>query len=235
MPGTLAGRIALITGASRGIGAAVAKRFAAEGAHVILTARDVKGLEETDDAIRSAGGTATLVPFDLTESDKIEALAVQVGERFAHLDILVGNAGILGDLGPMPHLSPEIWDKVIATNLTANFHLIRCFDALLKQSKTPRAMFVTSNVTDDAYAYWSAYAVSKAALEMLVRVWAAENIKAKLCINLIDPGEVRTRMNAQAFPGLDPVTRTPPEAITDIFVRLASLECTDTGKRFSIE
>lgn len=228
----LQGRIALITGASRGIGQAVACRFAKEGAQVILTARDVKGLEETDDAIRKDGGQATLVPLDLTEREDIEALAQTIAQRFGKLDVLVGNAGMLGELTPMAHLDPAVWDKVIATNLSANFHLIRCFDALLKQAAHPRAMFVSSGVAAHVHAYWSAYAVSKAALEMLVNTYAAENVKTPLCVNLIDPGEVRTRMNAQAFPGLDPDTRTPPDAITDIFVKLAGSDCKDTGKRF---
>lgn len=230
----LSNRIALITGASRGIGQAAAKRLAKEGAHVILVARDTKGLEETDDAIRAEGGTATLVQLDLTQPDKIEMLAGQIAERFKKLDILVGNAAILGDLTPMPHLDPEVWDKVIATNLTANFHLLRCFDLLLKAADSPRAMFVSSDVAAHVYAYWSAYAVSKSALEKMVLTYAAENEKTPLRVNLIDPGEVRTRMNAQAFPGLDPATRVHPDTITDIFVKLADPKLKETGKLFHV-
>jgi NAD(P)-dependent dehydrogenase (short-subunit alcohol dehydrogenase family) len=230
----LSHRIALVTGASRGIGRAAAVALAAQGAHVVLAARTVSGLEETDDMIRKEGGTATLAPLDLTETSQIEALAAQMAQRFGKLDILVGNAGMLGDLGPMPHLAPEIWDKVIATNLTANFHLIRCFDALLKASDAGRAMFVSSDVASHVFAYWGAYAVSKAALEKMVQTYAAENVKTPLKVNLIDPGEVRTRMNAQAFPGLDPMTRVPPESISDIFVTLADPKLKDTGKLFHV-
>ncbi len=231
----LENRIALITGASRGIGQAVAIRFAAEGAHVILAARDKKGLETTDDAIRLAGGTSTLVQIDLTESEKIESLAAQIAQRFGRLDILVGNAGMLGELCPIAHISPDSWDDVLATNLTANMHLIRCFDALLKASDAPRAMFVSSDVASGVHPYWSAYAVSKAALEMLVNLYAAENAKTPLRINLVDPGEVRTSMNAQAFPGVDPLTRPTPDSVTGLFVRLAARDLRDTGKRFCAE
>ena len=229
---SLKGRIALITGASRGIGAAVAKRFAEEGAQVILAARDVKGLEKTDDAIRSSSGTATLVPLDLAEFSKIESLAEQVATRFGKLDILVGNAGLLGELTPLQDQSPEVWEKVMAVNVTANLHLIRCFDALLKRSEAPRAMFVTSGVTQYAAAYWGVYATSKAALEAMVKIYAAENAKTKLRVNLINPGEVRTRMHAEAMPGADPLNYPAPEEITDIFVTLADTALKDTGKIF---
>jgi NAD(P)-dependent dehydrogenase (short-subunit alcohol dehydrogenase family) len=234
MPMRLSQRTALITGASRGIGQAVAKRFAAEGAHVILVARDKKGLEETDDAIRSLGGAATLAPLDLLQADGIEALAAECAQRFGKLDILVGNAGILGELTPIPHTDPAVFEKVMATNLTANLQLIRHFDPLLKAAEAPRALFVTSDVTDGAYAYWSAYAISKAALEMMVLVYAAEHVKTALKINLVDPGDVRTRLHAQAFPGADPKRLPEPDAITDIFVQLAAVECTDTGKKFRV-
>lgn len=229
---SLHNRIALITGASRGIGAAVAVRLAAEGAHVILAARDVKGLEATDDAIRAAGGTATLVPMDISKAEQIEMLAAQVAQRFGKLDILVGNAGALSDLTPLPHVAPDDWQRVMEVNTTANWQLIRCFDALLKASDAPRAMFVTSGVTEGAFAYWGPYCASKAALEALVKSYAAENAKTALRVNLIDPGIVRTRMRAQAFPGEDTAHLAEPEAITDIFVRLAAPGCTDTGRKF---
>jgi len=225
-------RLALITGSSRGIGQAVAKRFAAEGAQVILVARTTKGLEETDDAIRKAGGKATLVPLDLAHSAKIEELAKIVGERFGKLDILIGNAGVLGELTPLPHLAPGTWQQVIDINLTANFHLIRCFDALLKQSDAPRAMFVTSGITEGVFPYWGPYAASKAALENMVINYAAENAKTSLRANLIDPGIVRTRMRAQAMPGEDPMRHPAPEEITDIFVKLAKPDLKETGKKF---
>ncbi|MEQ1704558.1 MAG: SDR family NAD(P)-dependent oxidoreductase [Rickettsiales bacterium] len=228
----LTGKIALITGATRGIGFAVAKKFAAEGAHVIATGRSVAGLEELDDAIKAIGGTATLVPLNLLETDKIEMMAQSVAQRFGRLDILVGNAGILGELSPVAHTNPEDWDKVIAVNLTANFHLIRCFDPLLKLSPAPRAMFVSSGVTRGAHAYWGAYAVSKSALEKMVETYAAENAKTPLKANLIDPGGVRTRMRAKAFPGEDPETLPHPDQITDVFLRLAREDLQETGKKF---
>ena len=231
----LKNRIALITGASRGIGAAVAKRFAAEGAHVILAARNVAGLEETDDAIRSAGGNATLVQLDVTKPEQIEILAKQVAQRFGKLDILVGNAAILGELSPIVHTAPEHWDRVMNTNLTANFHLLRHFDPLLLCSDAPRAMLVTSGVGSHVRAYWGAYAISKAGLEMMVRLHAAENENSKLKVNIINPGQVRTHMNAQAFPGDDPMTRPEADSITDIFVKLASPACTANGETFNAQ
>lgn len=230
----LTNRIALITGASRGIGQAVAVRFAKEGAHVIIGARDAKGLEETDNLIRADGSSATLVEIDLTDASKIEIWAQQVAARFGRLDILVGNAASLGEVSPLHDQSPYAWDKVMATNLTANFHLIRCFDGLLKRSDAPRAMFVTSGVTEMPAAYWGAYAVSKAALEAMVNIYAAENAKAypHFKINLIDPGIVRTRLRAQAFPGEDAALLPEPETVTELFVKLADTELQDTGKKF---
>jgi NAD(P)-dependent dehydrogenase (short-subunit alcohol dehydrogenase family) len=227
-------RVALITGASRGIGAAVAKRFAAEGAHVILVARSSKGLEETDDAIKKQGGSATLVALDLADAAKIEMLAGAVSERFGKLDILVGNAGVLGELTPLPHLDPKIWQQVIDINLTANFHLLRCFDLLLKSSEAPRAMFVTSGITEGVFPYWGAYAASKAALENMVINYAGENAKTPLRVNLIDPGIVQTRMRAKAMPGEDPKNYPLPDEITDIFLTLASPELKETGKKFYV-
>ena len=233
-PSALQGRIALITGASRGIGAAVATRFAREGAHVILVARNSKGLEATDDAIRAAGGSATLVPLDLRDYAKIEVLASMIAQRFGRLDILVGNAAVLSELTPLPHATQADWDKVMGVNVTANWHLIRCFDALLKRSEAGRALFVTSGVTNHPSPYWGPYAVSKSALEALVRTYAAENGKTRLRVNLIDPGRVRTRMRASAFPGEDPMTLPEPDAITDVFVTLAGAQCTHTGEKWNV-
>lgn len=227
----LKNRIALITGASRGIGAAVAKRFAREGAHVILVARTVGALEALDDEITSAGGVATLVPLDLADHDKIDALGASIAKRFGKLDILVGNAGVLGDLTPLTHAESTMWDNVIAVNLTANWRLIRSLDPLLKLSDTGRAMFVTSGIVAAAHPYWGAYAVSKAALEMLVGTYAAENARTKIRVNLVDPGVVRTKMRASAMPGEDPKTLPAPESITDIFVKLASPDCAQNGAR----
>jgi NAD(P)-dependent dehydrogenase (short-subunit alcohol dehydrogenase family) len=229
--GRLAGRIALVTGASRGIGAAVAERFAAEGAHLVLAARTVGGLEETDDAVRRASGRgATLVPLDLRDFDTIDQLGASLFERFGRLDILVGNAGVLGTLAPAGHIAPNVWQQVIDVNLTANWRLIRSLDALLRAAEAGRAIFVTSGAASGSHAYWGAYAASKAALEALVRTYAAEVTKTALKVNLLDPGAVRTRMRAQAFPGEDPQRLAPPEAITDLFVELAAADCTRHGE-----
>ncbi len=228
--GRLAGRIALVTGASRGIGAAVAKRFAAEGAHVILVARTVGGLEEVDDAIRAGGGSATLVPFDLTEGIKIDELGARLYQRFGKLDILVGNAGQLGILTPLSHLDPPVWDQVLAVNVTANWRLIRSMDPLLRRSDAGRAVFVTSGVARGVFPYWGPYAVSKAALETLVKTYAAEVAEFGVRANIVSPGIVRTGMRAQAMPGEDPMTLPPPEAITEVFVTLSEPACRQNGQ-----
>jgi NAD(P)-dependent dehydrogenase (short-subunit alcohol dehydrogenase family) len=230
-PRRLQGRVALITGASRGIGAAVARRFAREGAHVVLVARTVGGLEEADDAVRAEGGAATLVPLDLADLPKIDELGGAVAQRFRRLDILVGNAADLGTLSPTGHIDPAEWERVFKVNVTANWRLIRSFDALLRASDAGRAVFVTSAVAQTVPAYWGAYAASKAALEALARVYAAEVRRTRLRVNLLDPGNVRTRMRAQAMPGEDPMTLPPPEAVTDTFVELAEPDCERHGER----
>lgn len=230
--GRLAGRVALITGASRGIGAAVARRFAAEGARLILAARTVGGLEETDDAIRQAGGErATLVPLDLARGDQIDQLGAAIYERFGRLDVLVGNAGTAGTLSPVGHVSPKDWDEVMAVNVTANFRLIRSMDPLLRRSDSGRAIFVTSGLAQRAIAYWGPYAASKAALEMLVRIYAAEVEKTKVRVNLLNPGIARTASRAKAFPGEDPSTVPSPDTKTERFVELAEAACTLHGER----
>jgi NAD(P)-dependent dehydrogenase (short-subunit alcohol dehydrogenase family) len=226
----LHGRIALITGASRGIGAAVARRFAAEGAHIIAVARTVGALEELDDAVKAAGSSATLVPLDLRDHDRIDPLGPQLHQRFGRLDIFVGNAAIVGSLGPLSHHDAKLWNDVFAINVTANWRLMRTLEPLLNLSDAGRAMFVTSGAARAPHAYWSAYASSKAALEMLVKVWAAELASTPVKVNLVDPGVVRTAMRAQAFPGEDPGKLTPPEAITGAFVDLASPACRRSGE-----
>jgi NAD(P)-dependent dehydrogenase (short-subunit alcohol dehydrogenase family) len=228
--GRLAGRLALITGASRGIGAAVARRFAAEGAQLVLVARTVGGLEEVDDAVRAAGSSATLVPLDLTDFDAIDRLGQSLYERFGRLDILVGNAGILGTLSPVGHIHPRDWTAVINLNLTANWRLIRSLDPLLRASDAGRVLFVTAEVARSARAYWGAYAASKAALETLVRVYADEVEKTKLRVNLIDPGKVRTALRTRAFPGEKPEKVPHPDTITDAFVALAETASTRHGE-----
>lgn len=226
----LAGRVALITGASRGIGAAVAVRYAQEGAQLILAARNVGGLEATDDAVRATGGSATLVPLDLRQSERIDQLAGLIAQRFGRLDILVGNAATLGTLTPLTHETPKEWEEVMAVNLTANWRLIRAMDPLLRHSEAGRALFVSSGVARSVLPYWGAYAVSKAGLEMLVKIYAAEIEKTSVRANIVDPGVVRTQMRAAAFPGEDPLTLPSPEAITDIFVTLAQCSCLRNGQ-----
>jgi NAD(P)-dependent dehydrogenase (short-subunit alcohol dehydrogenase family) len=229
-PGRLQGRISVVTGASRGLGAAIAKRFAGEGSHVVLVARTVGGLEEVDDAIRAAGGAATLVPLDLTEFDRIDEMGAALARRFGRIDVLVGNAGILGTLSPMGHIETQVWDRVIAVNLTANWRLIRSFDPLLRASDSGRAIFVTSGAAGGAHPYWGAYAVSKAALEAMVKTWAGEVTKTPVKVNLVDPGALRTSMRAEAYPGEDPETVRPAGEVTDTFVELAEAASTRHGE-----
>ena len=229
--GALAGRIALITGASRGIGRAVALRFAREGAHVIALARTQGGLEELDDEIKKiTGKPATLIVESITDFDKLDQVGAKLFERYGKLDILVGNAAVLGQLSPMPHYTPKMWNDVFAVNVTANFRLIRSLDALLRASDAGRAIFVTSSVAQNARMYWGPYAASKAALENMVLTYAAETAHTNLKVNLINPGAVRTKMRAAAFPGEKPETLPAPEAITDIFVEAASPAFTQTGQ-----
>jgi NAD(P)-dependent dehydrogenase (short-subunit alcohol dehydrogenase family) len=230
----LAGRLALVTGATRGIGRAVALAYAREGAHVILVGRTVGALEEVDDAIREIGGAATLLTLDLRRSDKIDALGPTIYQRWQKLDILVGNAGILGSLSPLGHVPAQTWDEVLQVNLTANWRLIRTLDPLLRASDAGRAIFVSSGAAVRPRAYWGPYAVSKAALEALVRTWADELANTPVRVNMVNPGPIRTRMRAQAFPGEDPATLPTPEDIAEAFVRLADAGCTDNGRLFDL-
>jgi len=226
----LAGRIALITGASRGIGRAVALAFAREGAHVILLGRTQGALEEVDDEIREAGGAATLLQLDLRKGDKLDALGPTLFQRWGKLDILVGNAGILGPLSPLGHITADAWADVMAINLTANWRLIRTCDPLLRKSDAGRAIFVSSGAASGAYAYWGPYAVSKAGLEALVKTYAQEVERTPVRANLINPGPIRTGMRAKAFPGEDPQTLSTPDALAPLFVELASPDCTRNGE-----
>jgi len=232
--GRLTGRIALITGASRGIGAAVARRFAAEGAQLVLVARTVGGLEEADDAVRAVGGTATLVPLNLSDFEAIDRLGQSLFERFGRLDILVGNAALLGTLTPIAHIKPREWSDVLNLNLTANWRLIRSLDPLLRAANAGRAVFVTADVGRLPRAYWGTYAVSKAALESLVRVYAAEVEQTPLKVNLIDPGPVRTSLRAKAYPGEKPEAVRAPDEVTDAFVELAEASCRRHGELVAI-
>jgi NAD(P)-dependent dehydrogenase (short-subunit alcohol dehydrogenase family) len=226
----LAGRIALITGASRGIGAAVAKRFAMEGAHVILIARTIGGLEEVDDAIKANGGQATLVPCDLTDFEALDTLGPSLLERFDKLDVFVGNAGALGEMTPLSHYDAKAWHEVFDVNVHANWRLIRTLEPLLRRSDAGRAILVTSGAAANPRAFWGAYAVTKAAMETLAKVWASELENTDVRVNILNPGATRTGMRAAAFPGEDPLTLKTPEDLTDKFVEMASPAWTRHGE-----
>jgi NAD(P)-dependent dehydrogenase (short-subunit alcohol dehydrogenase family) len=228
----LTGRIALLTGASRGIGAATALALARAGAHVVAVARTVGGLEELDDAIRAVGGTATLVPLDLTDTDGIIRLAAALLERYQRLDVLIGNAGLVGPSSPLDHVQPKDWEEVMAVNVTANWHLIRAMDALLRRSDAGRAVFISSGAAHNARAYRGPYSVSKAALEALARTYAAETVSTPVRVNLVNPGPTRTRMRAQVMPGEDPMTLPPPQAVADKIVALCLPGFTASGRLY---
>lgn len=229
--GRLSGRIAVVTGASRGIGRAVALAFAREGAHTILIARTVGGLVEVDDEINKLNGSATLVPLDLGDFDALDRLGAQIFERWGKLDILVANAGILGSLTPIPHIEPKEWQSVLDINLTANWRLLRSLDPLLRKSDAGRVIFVSSGVAQSHKAYWATYAISKAAIEALSNIYAAENANSNIKANIINPGGIRTHMRAQAFPGEDPIALPHPDELAPLFVELADPKCTLNGER----
>jgi NAD(P)-dependent dehydrogenase (short-subunit alcohol dehydrogenase family) len=226
----LADRIALVTGASRGIGRATAKALAAAGAHVVALARTVGGLEELDDEIRGLSGAATLVPLDITDLDGIARLGAALHERHGRLDVLVGNAGVAGPSSPLGHIDLKAWHNVIATNLSANFQLVRCMEPLLRQSDAGRAVFITSGAANKASAYLGPYAVSKAGVETLARVWAHENATTALRVNLFNPGPIRTRMRASVMPGEDPMTLDTPEQAAELIVPLCLPGFTENGR-----
>jgi NAD(P)-dependent dehydrogenase (short-subunit alcohol dehydrogenase family) len=228
----LANRIALVTGTSRGIGAATALALARAGAHVVAVARTVGGLEELDDAIRAVGGTATLVPLDITDTEGVVRLAAALDARYQRLDILVGNAGLVGPSSPLDHVPTKDWDAVMAVNVTANFHLIRATDALLRKSDAGRAVFVSSGAAHNMRAYRGPYSVSKAALEALARTYAAETASTSVRVNLVNPGPTRTRMRAAVMPGEDPMTLPPPELIADKIVSFCLPSFTETGRLY---
>jgi NAD(P)-dependent dehydrogenase (short-subunit alcohol dehydrogenase family) len=233
MPLPLVDRVALVTGASRGIGYATALALAKAGAHVIALARTVGGLEELDDAIKALGGSTTLVPLALTDYPGIDRLGLALHERFGRLDVLVGNAGILGPLSPLDHVEPQAWDAVMAVNVTANWRLIRVMDRLLKLSDAGRVVFISSGIASLALAYWGPYAVSKAALETLARTYAAETATTNVRVNIFTPGPTRTRMRAQAFPGEDPMTHETPEKAAEKIVELCLPSMQENGKLYA--
>ncbi len=230
MTTALASRIALVTGASRGIGYATALALAKAGAHVVAVARTVGGLEELDDAIRAVGGSTTLVPLDLADFDGIARLGAALNDRHGRLDILVGNAGAVGPSSPLGHIDLKSFQKVMDLNVTTNFQLVRCMEPLLQKSDAGRAVFITSGAANKATAYLGPYAVSKSAVETLARVWAHETASTPLRVNLFNPGPIRTRMRASIFPGEDPMTLDTPEQVAEFIVPMCSPSWTETGK-----
>jgi NAD(P)-dependent dehydrogenase (short-subunit alcohol dehydrogenase family) len=220
----------LITGASRGLGAALAERFAAEGASLVLVARTPGALEEVDDRVRAAGGKATLVPLDLANGQAIDQLGGALAQRFGRLDVLVGCAAELGPLSPLGHVRPDAFGRAITVNATANYRLIRSLDPLLRAAPAGRAIFVTCAQARAGRPYWGAYAASKAALEALVMAYATETGRTALRVNLIDPGPLRTRLRASAYPGEDASKLAEPSSVTEAFVALAETACTQHGR-----
>jgi NAD(P)-dependent dehydrogenase (short-subunit alcohol dehydrogenase family) len=223
-------RIVLITGASRGLGAALADAFAAEGTQLVLIGRTPGALEEVDDRVRARGGRATLVPLDLLQSEAIDRLGGVLAERYGRLDVLIGNAAELGTLSPLGHVEPKVFEEVMALNAGANYRLVRSFDALLRAAPAGRAIFVTCSQARDARAFWGAYAASKAALEALVLSYAGEVRRTRLRVNLVDPGAMRTRLRARAYPGEEPAEQPAPESAVGPFLALAAPECTRHGE-----
>jgi NAD(P)-dependent dehydrogenase (short-subunit alcohol dehydrogenase family) len=232
---SLEGRIAVVTGASRGIGYAAALGLAEAGAHVVAVARTTGGLEELDDAIRAKGGSATLVPLDLKDFPGIDRLGGVLFERWGKLDILFANAGVLGVVTPLGHLEPKVWDNAFAVNVTANWRLIRSLDPLLRRSDAGRALFMTSGITKSLGPYWGSYSISKAALEALVRTYAAEIANTTVRANLFSPGALRTHMRAQAMPGEDPDTLKTPGVVVPAIVRMLSPDYTENKVLFEYD
>ena len=218
-------KIALVTGASRGIGRASALALAKAGAHVVAVARTEGGLTDLDDEIRVATGqSATLVPLDLAEGDGIDHLGLALHQRFGRLDVLVHSAAMLGPITPVSHLEPKAWDRVVAVNLTATYRLIRSFEPLLKASPAGRAIFLTTSNASNPRAFFGAYGVTKAGMEQMVRIWASEIEQTTVRAVLLDPNTMRTAMRAEAMPGEDPMKVTPPEEIGPLVVQLAEAD-----------
>ena len=229
----LEGRIAVVTGASRGIGWQASLALAREGAHVIALAKTVGALEELDDTIKAFGGTTTLVPIDITDGEGIDRLGAAIFERWGKLDILLGNAGQLGAISPLGHLDPvKDWEKVTGVNLTANWRLIRSLDPLLRQSDAARALFMTSGAPHKCKPYWGAYSVSKAGLEALIRTYAGEIEKTNIRANCFNPGPTRTGMRAKAVPGEDPMTIPHPSELAPYIIDCLLPNCQENGRMF---
>lgn len=225
----LEGRVALVTGASRGLGASAAVALAKEGAHIIATARTEGGLTELDDQIKAVGGAATLVPVDIKDFTAIDRLGAAIFERWKKLDILIGNAGVLGKLTPVAHVEPKMWDEVMAVNVTANYRLIRSMDPLLRLSDAGRAVFVTSGLAHKCWAYWGPYSISKAALEAMVKTYAAEIATTHIRTNCFSPGATRTNMRASAMPGEDPLSLPHPDDVAAQIVPMCEPSFADNG------
>ena len=227
-----AGRTALITGASRGIGYEMALALAAQGAHILGLARTVGGLEELDDKIKSAGGTCSLIPVDITDAEAIEKLGPALAARFPSIDIVLANAGDLGELAPVSDINPKIWQRVIDTNLTANWRLIRILDPFLRQADAGRVLFVSSRIGGEiARPFWGAYGVSKAGLEMLAQTYAEEMQSSNIRVAIIDPGAMQTAMRARAMPGEDPDTLPHPRELAELVLYAASTEYNGIAER----
>lgn len=231
----LKGRVAVITGASRGIGAALARRFATEGAQLVLISRTTGGLEEIDDQVKARGAHAVLVPLDLKDGAAIDRLGPALSQRFDRVDVFIGNAAVLGSLRPLTHYTPELWREAFDVNVDANWRLLRTLEPLLRRSEAGRVILVTSRITQSFRPYWGLYAATKAALEGMARCYANELKQTKITVNLVDPPATATRMRAEAFPGEDPASIAQPDAITETFVRLAEASSTVSGERFSAD
>jgi NAD(P)-dependent dehydrogenase (short-subunit alcohol dehydrogenase family) len=225
----LAGKIAVVTGASRGLGRAAALALAKQGAHIIATARTQGGLEELDDEIKAAGSSATLVPMDIMDFPAINRLGAAIFERWKKLDILIGNAGLLGKLTPVPHIDQKSWDDVMAVNVTANYRLIRSLDPLLRMAPHGRAIFVTSGLAHKCDPYWGTYSISKAALEAMVKTYAGEMATTTVRANCFSPGATRTKMRATAMPGEDPMTLPSADEVAALIVHMCADEFVDNG------
>lgn len=226
---SLFGKIALVTGASRGIGAAIAHGLAKEGAHVVLIARTVGGLEEVDDSIQAAGGQATLLPMDLSRLEEVDKIGPTIAERFGALDILVANAGILGTLSPATHIKPQDWDKVMKINFMSNVRLVRTCDPLLQKSDSGRVVFTSSHLAEEMHAYWGSYSASKAAMDAFMKIYAAENLDKNIRINSVYPGAVDTQMLGDAFPGGPDFETKQPEEVVPAYLKLCVPECDHHG------